>query len=90
LRESKEREGQGDEPCDARFKTHGTVEYFTARLDRDHPTIAVQVHAATLSARAGAIRAGIIRELSPLEKAQGAFRRLTRDDRDAFDQWRAE
>ncbi|NBS67336.1 hypothetical protein EBT31_00280 [bacterium] len=65
-------------------------EYLTSRLDRDHPTIAAEVHAGTLSARAGAIRAGIIRELSPLEKAQAAFRRLAKEDRDAFDLWRAE
>jgi hypothetical protein len=64
--------------------------YLTARLDRDHPAIAAEVHAGTLSARAGAIRAGIIRELSPLEKAQAAFRRLVKEDRDAFDLWRAE
>ena len=63
-------------------------EYLIARLDRDHPEVAAQVHAGTLSARAGAIRAGIIRELSPLEKAQAAFRRLTKEDRDAFDLWR--
>ena len=72
-------------------KTGGTTrEYLTARLDRDHPAIAAEVHAGTLSARAGAIRAGIIRELSPLEKAQAAFRRLAKEDRDAFDLWRAE
>lgn len=65
-------------------------EYLTGLLDRDHPTIAAEVHAGTLSARAGAIRAGIIRELSPLEKAQAAFRRLVKEDRDAFDLWRAE
>lgn len=65
-------------------------DYLTARLDRDHPEVAAQVHAGNLSARAGAIRAGIIRELSPLEKAQAAFRRLTREDRDAFDLWRNE
>lgn len=62
-------------------------EYLTARLERDHPEVAAQVHAGTLSARAGAIRAGIIRELSPLEKAQAAFRRLTREDQNAFGLW---
>ena len=65
-------------------------EYLTARLDRDHPEIAALVHLGELSARAGAIRAGIIRELSPLEKAQAAFRRLTKEDQNAFDSWRAE
>lgn len=64
--------------------------YLTARLDRDRPDIAAQVHAGELSARKGAILAGIIRELSPLEKAQAAFRRLVKEDRDAFDLWRAE
>lgn len=72
-------------------KIGGTsAEYLTARLDRDHPEVAAQVHAGTLSPRAGAILAGIIRELSPLEKAQAAFRRLTREDRNAFDLWRNE
>ena len=33
---------------------------------------------------------GVRKRLSPLEQAQKAFRRLTRDDRDAFDLWRAE
>lgn len=65
-------------------------DYLTARLNRDHPEIAALVHLGELSARAGAIRAGIIRELSPLEKSQAAFRRLTREDRDAFDLWRNE
>lgn len=65
-------------------------EYLTARLDRDRPDIAQQVKAGELSARKGAILAGIIRELSPLEKAQAAFRRLVKEDRDAFDLWRAE
>ena len=64
-----------------------SAEYLTARLDRDHPEIAAQVYAGTLSARAGAIRAGIIRELSPLEKAQAAFRRLTKEDQNAFGLW---
>ena len=67
-----------------------SAEYLTARLDRDRPDIAAQVHAGELSARKGAILAGIIRELSPLEKAQAAFRRLSKPDRDAFDLWRAE
>jgi hypothetical protein len=65
-------------------------DYLKARLKRDHPEVAAQVYAGTLSARAGAIRAGIIRELSPLQKAQAAFSRLTKEDRDAFDLWRAE
>lgn len=71
-------------------KGGNSATYLTARLDRDRPDIAAQVHAGELSARKGAILAGIIRELSPLEKAQAAFRRLVKEDRDAFDLWRAE
>ncbi len=37
-----------------------------------------------------AIAEGVRKRLSPLEQAQKAFRRLIRDDRDAFDLWRAE
>lgn len=33
---------------------------------------------------------GIRRRLSPLEQAQKSFRRLSKEDRDAFDLWRAE
>jgi hypothetical protein len=86
----KSEQAKAVQPCDARLKTYGTVEYFTARLDRDHPEIAALVHLGELSARAGAIRAGIIRELSPLEKAQAAFRRLTKEDQNAFALWLAE
>lgn len=86
-----EAEGKADQPSERSLKKYGeTREYLTARLDRDRPDIAAQVHAGKLSARKGAILAGIIRELSPLEKAQSAFRRLSKDDRDAFDLWRAE
>jgi hypothetical protein len=87
-RPKKGEEKKGDHITISRGSTG--KDYLTARLDRDHPEIAAQVHAGTLSARAGAIRAGIIRELSPLAKAQAAFRRLTRADRNAFDSWRAE
>lgn len=87
-RPKKGEEKKGDHITISRGSTG--KDYLTARLNRDHPEVAAQVHAGTLSARAGAIRAGIIRELSPLEKAQAAFRRLTREDRDAFDLWRAE
>jgi len=66
----------------------GNRDYTIARLDRDHPEIAALVHAKEISARAGAIRAGIIILPSPLEQAQKAFRRLTKEDRDAFDSWR--
>lgn len=84
-----EAEAKKDQGCDTTLK-RGTVPYFTARLDRDRPEIAARVHAGEMSARKGAILAGIIRELSPLEKAQAAFRRLVKEDRDAFDLWRAE
>lgn len=53
-------------------KGGNSAEYLTARLERDYPEIAAEVRAKTISPRAGALRAGIIRELSPLEKAQAA------------------
>lgn len=37
-----------------------------------------------------ALAEGVRKRLSPLEQAQKAFRRLTREDRDAFDLWRNE
>jgi hypothetical protein len=81
-RPKKGEEGKGTEVPLSRVAKRGqTPAYLTARLDRDHPTIAAEVHAGTLSARAGAIRAGIIRELSPLEKAQAAINRLSASDK---------
>lgn len=35
-----------------------------------------------------ALAKGVRKRLSPLEQAQKAFRRLTKEDRDAFDLWR--
>ena len=37
-----------------------------------------------------AIAEGVRVRLTPLEQAQKAFRKLCREDRDAFDLWRAE
>jgi hypothetical protein len=87
-RPKKGEEKKGDHITISRGSTG--KDYLTARLDRDHPEIAALVHLGELSARAGAMRAGIIRELSPLEKAQAAFRRLTREDQNAFHSWLAE
>jgi hypothetical protein len=86
-----EAEGKKDQGDVITLKRGSTgKEYLKARLHRDRSDIAARVDAGELSARKGAILAGIIRELSPLEKAQAAFRRLVKEDRDAFDLWRAE
>lgn len=64
-----------------------------ARLKRDHPQIAQAFIEGEYPSAASAGRAAGISWLqtkSPLEKSQAAFRRLTREDRDAFDLWRAE
>ena len=70
-----------------------TAEGILARLKRDHPQIAQAfIEGEYLSAAAAGRAAGIswLQTKSPLEKAQAAFRRLVKEDRDAFDLWRAE
>ncbi len=70
-----------------------TAESILARLKRDHPQIAQAFIEGEYPSAASAGRAAGISWLqtkSPLEKAQAAFRRLTKEDRDAFDLWRHE
>lgn len=70
-----------------------SAEGILARLKRDHPQIAQAFIEGKYPSAASAGRAAGISWLqtkSPLEKAQAAFRRLTKEDRDAFDLWRAE
>jgi hypothetical protein len=70
-----------------------TAEGILARLKRDHPQIAQAFIEGEYPSAASAGRAAGISWLqtkSPLEKAQAAFRRLTKEDRDAFDLWRNE
>jgi hypothetical protein len=68
-----------------------TAEGILARLKRDHPEIAQAfIEGEYPSAAAAGRAAGIpwLQKPSPLEQAQKAFRRLTKEDRDAFDSWR--
>ena len=86
---------EGEEPFGANSSTQSktTAEGILARLKRDHPQIAQAfVEGEYPSAAAAGRAAGIswLQTKTPLEKAQAAFRRLSKDDRDAFDLWRAE
>ena len=70
-------------------KERGTSrEYLRARLIRDgfHDIVA-RVDAGEISARAGAIEAGIVVVKTPLERIQAAFTKLSRADREAFTKW---
>ena len=70
-----------------------SAEGILARLKRDYPQIAQAFIEGEYPSAASAGRAAGISWLqtkSPLEKAQAAFRRLTKEDRDAFDLWRHE
>jgi len=88
-RKSEKAKAKADQPSERSLKKYGeTREYLTARLIRDgHHDIAARVDAGEISARAGAIRAGIIRKLSSLEKAQAAFTKLSNSDRAIFISW---
>jgi hypothetical protein len=67
-----------------------TAESILARLKRDHPHIAQAFIEGEYPSAASAGRAAGISWLqtkSPLEKAQAAFRRLTKEDQNAFGLW---
>jgi hypothetical protein len=68
-------------------KGGNSAEYLTARLHRDNPDIAARVDAGEISARAGAIEAGIITVKTPLERAQSAIERLGDAELVALVQW---
>ena len=59
-------------------------DYLKARLKRDRPDIAARVDAGEISARAGAIEAGIIKVKTPLEKVLDLLPKLTAKDRAAL------
>jgi len=64
-------------------------EYLVGLLNSKHPTIAAKVHAGEVSARKGAIEAGIIKLPDSLELAKKHFSKLTKKQRASFDKWRA-
>jgi hypothetical protein len=78
-------------PTISRRASSESAEGILARLKRDHPEIArAFIEGEYPSAAAAGRAAGIswLQKPSPLEQAQKAFRRLTKEDRDAFDSWR--
>lgn len=83
-----EAEGKADQGDIVTLKERGnSATYLTARLDRDRPDIAARVHAGEISARKGAIEAGIIRVPTKLEIARRAIEALAPDDRAALQDW---
>lgn len=63
-------------------------DYLTARLARDHKDIHEKLKAGEYkSVRAAAIDAGIVRELTPLEKAQKAWMKMTPEEQAIFKDW---
>lgn len=61
-----------------------------ARLARERPDLLEDVRAGRMSTHAAAVAAGIVRQPSPLEKAQRAFERLEGEERAAFIAWAGE
>jgi hypothetical protein len=61
--------------------------YALARLDRDHPKLAARVRAGELSANAAAIEAGFRKPRDPLADAKAAWRRMSPEQRAAFEDW---
>ena len=86
-----DRKGDGSRLATNLEKPAGpTAEGILARLKRDHPQIAQAFIEGEYPSAASAGRAAGISWLqtkSPLEKAQAAFRRLTKEDRNAFALW---
>ena len=66
-------------------KAPNSIDYITARLDRDGFTeLAAKVRAKEMSARAAGIEAGFIKPLTPLYRLRGAWKVATEDDRRTF------
>jgi len=58
--------------------------YFLARLDRDHPDLAVRVRSGELKPYAAAKAAGIVKIKTSLEQLQHWWRKASADERQAF------
>jgi hypothetical protein len=78
-RKSEEAKAKADQGDIVTLKERGnSADYLKARLVRDsHHDIVARVDAGEISARAGAIEAGIITVKTPLERIQSAIERLT-------------
>jgi hypothetical protein len=85
-----EEDGTGKGALPVSRPNNQSAEGILARLKRDHPQIAQAFIEGKYPSAASAGRAAGISWLqtkSPLEKAQAAFRRLTREDQNAFGLW---
>lgn len=78
-------------PSNHRFRRGNTAPYLSARIARDRPDILEKMKKGEYkSVRAAAKDAGIVRELSAMEKLQRLFLRLSEDEREAFLVWVSE
>lgn len=74
-----------------RFSGKRDAEYLTARIKRDRPDILEKMKAGKYkSVRAAAKDAGIVKELSALEKMQRLWRKLGADEQEQFLVWVSE
>jgi hypothetical protein len=70
------------------FGRGNDVSYLTARIARDHPDILERMKAgAYKSVRAAAKEAGIVKDLTPLQQVQRAWKRATDDDKQLIAGW---
>lgn len=72
-----------DQACDTRLK-YGTVEYFLARLERDHPDIDPDDYP---SVRQAAIAAGIVKVKTPAEQAIHWLKKCTTEQWNEVVDW---
>jgi hypothetical protein len=81
--------GRGKKTGNQITRFRGTdASYLARRIARERPDVLAQMQAGAFrSVRQAAIVAGIVRELSPLERAQRAYAKLTPSDQAAFRAW---
>jgi len=85
--------GRENRPYNIRSKSEfGTnAEYLTARIARDYPEIHERMKAGEYtSVRRAAIDAGIIRELTNVEKIQKLWLKMTPEEKEEFQIWATE
>lgn len=74
-----------DQPDNVSLKHGNSADYITCRLERDgHTELAEKVRTKTMSARAAAIEAGIVKPATPLDRLRKAWKAANPEERETF------
>lgn len=75
----------GDQACNRKLETYGTVDHTLARLRRDDPETAARVERGEISANAAAVEKGWRKPRSAYADLCAAWRRASEEERAAFE-----